>query len=432
MGSIFVKLVNMSIIASLLIITVIILRIVLKKAPKWIFCLLWGIVAVRLMIPFSPKSALSLISNPEPFNPAVIQLSQGAENSGSFTADSANPVFSVWNLTFLSGAVWLTGFVILLCYAIISYYRMKKRLQEAVLLHENICICDHVSSPFILGIFRPRIYLPSGMGEEEAAYVIAHEQAHLKRRDHIWKPLGFLLLSVYWFNPLIWAAYSLFCKDIESACDEKVIKDLNFSERKKYSEALFLCSLQRKNITAYPLAFGEIGVKERIKNVLNYKKPAFWIGVTAVLICMIVAVCFLTVSKNDTSEDMANIQEDQKQYENHSDSNNAENGLPGLEELEPVVEGSWPTGISRTTQETTAKNLSFEIQIDEPMVITISCVTESGQIDMEIEDKNGNSFFDENDMQTGSFDVDLNEAGTYTVMIQADRHTGSFQIAPKR
>lgn len=430
MTDLFFKIANMSIIASWLIIIVIMLRIVLQKAPKWVFCLLWGIVAVRLVLPVSVKSALSLISNPEPLSPATIQLAQVTiEYGGDFVT---NQEFSISTFVTILSAIWLIGFVVLLCYAITSHWLIKKRMKEAVLLYENIWICDNVKSEFILGIMKPCIYLSSSIGEKESVYVIAHERAHLKRKDHIWKPFGFLLLSIYWFNPFIWIAYSLFCKDIELACDEKIVKDLNLSERKNYSEALLFCSLQKRSIVVYPLAFGEVGVKGRIKNVLNHKKPTFWGGVIAIIICVIVAVCFLTDSKNNKFENIDNMLEEQSYPENqNSSSNSTENGLSGLKELEPLVDDNWPVSISRTMDKTTAKNLSFNIQIDKPMTITLSCITESGKMNMEIKDENGNKLFDETNMQTGSFDVNIEETGIYTVIVQVDNHTGSFQITPK-
>lgn len=159
-------------------------------------------------------------------------------------------------------------------------------------------MCDRIDTPFILGVFRPRIYLPSNMSEQDVTYVLAHEQAHIKRHDHWWKPLGFALLTIYWFHPILWIAYVLLCRDIELACDEKVIKEMGIDIKKPYSDALINCSIPRRAITACPLAFGEVGVKERVKTVLNYKKPAFWIVLIAVIACVIVAVCFLTNPKD--------------------------------------------------------------------------------------------------------------------------------------
>ena len=184
--------------------------------------------------------------------------------------------------------------VVLLIFALVSMIKLRLRVREAVRYKENIYICDAVKSPFILGIIKPRIYLSSALSEEEMDYIIAHERAHLKRKDHLWKPFGYLLLCIYWFNPLCWIAYIMLCKDIELACDEKVIKDMSFGDKKEYSRVLLFCATQRHLVMACPLAFGEVGVKERVKTVLNYKKPTFWITIAAIVVCAIVAICFLT------------------------------------------------------------------------------------------------------------------------------------------
>ncbi|MDO4549276.1 MAG: M56 family metallopeptidase, partial [Clostridia bacterium] len=175
---------------------------------------------------------------------------------------------------------------------------IKKKVREGTLLRDKICLCDHIDTPFILGVLRPRIYLPSAMGDAQSDYVVAHENAHLKRHDHCWKPLGFLLLAIYWFNPLCWFAYALLCRDIEAACDEKVVRDWDAHDKKAYLEALLSCSVPRRVVAACPLAFAEVGVKQRVKNVLNYKKPAFWVISAAVVACVVVAVCFLTNPKS--------------------------------------------------------------------------------------------------------------------------------------
>ena len=190
--------------------------------------------------------------------------------------------------------IWLCGMAGMLLYTAISYVRIYRQVKESAPLSEKVRICDRIDSPFILGIVRPRIFLPSGIAIADREYVLAHERAHLKRFDHIWKPLGFLLLSVYWFHPLLWVAYVLLCKDIEYACDEKVIKELGVEQKKTYSTALINCSVSRKMISACPLAFGETGVKGRVKSVLHYKKPAFWIIIASVVISGVLAVCFLT------------------------------------------------------------------------------------------------------------------------------------------
>nr|WP_325213566.1 M56 family metallopeptidase [uncultured Oscillibacter sp.] len=313
MGDLFLKLLNMSIAASWLILAVVLLRFLLKKAPRWIVILLWGIVALRLVVPFSFESALSLIPSAETFNAHNIQYEMPAIHSGipavnnvvnpvlgeTFApnpAGSVNPLY-VW--TFIVSVIWLIGIAAMLLYAVISYVRVRRSVAERVPYEGNIFLCDHVKSPFILGLVRPKIYLPSGMDAAAMGPVIAHEKAHLARRDHWWKPLGFLILTVHWFNPLCWVAYVLLCRDIELACDEKVIRQMDLDGKKQYSAALLECSTGRRLVTICPLAFGEVGVKERVKNVLNYKKPAFWIIAVAVVACAVVTVCFATNPKDN-------------------------------------------------------------------------------------------------------------------------------------
>lgn len=317
---VFLNMINRSISAGWLILAVMVLRLFLKKSPKWVSCLLWAIVAVRLICPFSIESVFSLIPTTETLSPYMVQYSaKPVIDSGiAIVDDVVNPVFTgsfapdpqhVGSINPLHGYIimgafiWLTGMAVLLIYAPISYGRVRKKVQEAVLSRENIWLCDNVKSPFILGIFRPRIYLPSGMEGEQIEFVLAHEHAHLSRKDHWWKPLGYLILVVYWFHPLMWAAYLLFCRDVELACDEKVIRNLDMSEKKAYSHALVSCSMQRKRVWACPLAFGEVGVKERVKTVLRYKKPAFWVRAAAVMACVIVAVCFLTNPESQADAD---------------------------------------------------------------------------------------------------------------------------------
>lgn len=304
MTEIFLKLLNMSIAASWLVLAVIILRVFLKKSPRWITCLLWGIVALRLVMPFTFESAFSLIPSPEviPLNVTVTETP--AIYSGIPAVNSAvNPLFirhipaggrMLENIVSYAAVVWLAGFAIMLLYGIGTYLKLRHQVKASILYRENTYICDDVESPFLLGFFRPRIYIPSGVEEAPLGFVLAHENAHLKRRDHWWKPLGFVLLAVYWFNPLLWIAYILLCRDIEKACDEKVIAGMGPAGKVGYSEALAACSTHRKMIMVCPVAFGEISVKTRIKGVLNYKKPAFWIICASVVMCVITAVCFLT------------------------------------------------------------------------------------------------------------------------------------------
>lgn len=314
MNELFLKIINMSISASWLVLAVLILRFVLKKAPKWINVLLWGIVAIRLICPFSFESTLSLIPSAE-----TIPLNIGMDttptiNSGISAINNAvNPIISQSN-TPMAGAsvnllqitigiyeyIWIFGMIALALYTAISYWRLRRKVDTAVRYKDNIFQSENVSFPFVLGIIKPRIYLPFKMNGQYLEYVVAHEQAHICRKDHLWKPLGFLLLMIHWFNPLMWLAYVLLCRDIELACDEKVIKELGNEQRGDYTQALVACSVNRRMIAACPLAFGEVSVKERVKSVMNYKKPAFWVIIISVIVCVGVAVCFLTNPKQDS------------------------------------------------------------------------------------------------------------------------------------
>lgn len=313
MGEIFLKLLNLSITASWLILAVLGIRLLFRKIPKWITCLLWGVVAIRLIFPFSIESAFSLQPSAEPIrtstmvegelipyvpsvnsNIGVVENTVNPLLAEAFAYQETESVAPLQIATEIAGSVWLSGMVVLLIFALVSMIKLRLRVREAVRYKENIYICDAVKSPFILGIIKPRIYLSSALSEEEMDYIIAHERAHLKRKDHLWKPFGYLLLCIYWFNPLCWIAYIMLCKDIELACDEKVIKDMSFGDKKEYSRVLLFCATQRHLVMACPLAFGEVGVKERVKTVLNYKKPTFWITIAAIVVCAIVAICFLT------------------------------------------------------------------------------------------------------------------------------------------
>ena len=314
MNELFLKIINMSISASWLVLAVLILRFVLKKAPKWINVLLWGIVAIRLICPFSFESTLSLIPSAE-----TIPLNIGMDttptiNSGISAINNAvNPIISQSNTPMAGSSVnllqitigiyeyiWIFGMIALALYTAISYWRLRRKVDTAVRYKDNIFQSENVSFPFVLGIIKPRIYLPFKMNGQYLEYVVAHEQAHICRKDHWWKPLGFLLLMIHWFNPLMWLAYVLLCRDIELACDEKVIKELGNEQRGDYTQALVACSVNRRMIAACPLAFGEVSVKERVKSVMNYKKPAFWVIIISVIVCVGVAVCFLTNPKQDS------------------------------------------------------------------------------------------------------------------------------------
>ena len=315
MAAVFLKLLNLSISASWLVLAVLVLRLVSKRSPKWMNVLLWGIVALRLVLPFSVESALSLIPSAETVSPAVVQFDPAptitsgvsiidnavnpslSEHFAAVPTMSVNPLY-VW--TEIAGWVWLIGLGAMLLYALVSYLRLRRRVSVSLPVQDHIYLCDAISSPFILGVVKPHIYLPSGLDEVQRQNVLSHEQAHLARRDHWWKPLGFALLAVYWFNPVLWLAYTLLCRDIELACDERVIRTMDESAVKTYSTVLLACSMPRKTVITCPLAFGEVGVKERVKNALHYKKPAFWVVAASVAVCVVVAVCFLTNPPTDT------------------------------------------------------------------------------------------------------------------------------------
>ena len=319
MADFFIDLFNMSITASYLVLAVVVARLLLKKAPKWVSCLLWGLVGIRLVCPISFESALSLIPNSQTIK--VNDFSQGrpfAVESGIPVVDtnvneliSSNyyegitvPVNTFANVTDVLSIIWLVGVFAMLVYGLISYIRLRKNVSASVCdtKNKNVYFCDDIDTPFILGVFKPKIYIPSGLTAEQVEYIIMHERAHLKRRDHFWKPIAFILLSVYWFNPVIWSAYVLLCRDIESACDEKVIKNMLNHEKKHYSETLVSCSVQRRMVMVCPLAFGEVGVKQRIKSILNYKKPAFWVVVLSLVLISAVAVCFVSNPIDKTAD----------------------------------------------------------------------------------------------------------------------------------
>ena len=325
MSEAFLKAVNMSISAGWLVLVVLALRLILKKAPKWVNVLLWGIVAIRLICPFSIESGFSLM--PEWLSSGALvhewtddyighnhfindasdyyddAISAGREpisdgEGGYYVAtgtDKISDPSTIRNTVVPKLAiVWGVGMSLMAVYTVVSFLSLRRKLRTAVILRDNIFQCETVSSPFVLGILKPRIYLPYAMDGQNLHHVVAHEQAHIRRKDHWWKPLGFLLLTVYWFNPLMWVAYILLCRDIELACDEKVIAELGNEQRADYTQALVACAVNRRMIAACPLAFGEVGVKDRIKSIMNYRKPAFWIIVTALVVCLVVAVCFLT------------------------------------------------------------------------------------------------------------------------------------------
>lgn len=366
MTAIFIKLLNMSVAASYLVVAILLLRLILKKVPKAFVCFLWALVAVRLIFPISFESKFSMVPSaqviPEdvmvsevPYintgmnvvndyvNPVLSEIDEQTqldvskeknsqqivtpsmeyeENSNQSnveTKDSSKPANILAEILSVASCAWIFGVVVMIIYAVISYFNIYKKINEAVPFDYNIWLCDRVKSPFILGIIKPRIVLPSFMNEKEMEYVLAHEKAHLKRYDHLWKPLGFLLLTIYWFNPIMWVAYIFLCKDIEMACDEKVIKEKDATYKKAYTTTLLEYSISGRMITACPLAFGESGVKSRIKSVLNYKKPAFWVIIVSIIICTGVGVGFLTNPKSEKNTDI-NVKQDGDNQEENTDN----------------------------------------------------------------------------------------------------------------
>ena len=353
MAAVFLKLLNLSISASWLVLAVLVLRLISKRSPKWMNVLLWGIVALRLVLPFSIESALSLIPSAETVSPAAVQFDPAptitsgvsvidnavnpslSEHFSAVPTASVNPLY-VW--TEIAGWVWLIGLGAMLLYALVSYLRLRRRVSVSLPIRDRIYLCDAISSPFILGVVKPHIYLPSGLDEVQRQNVLAHEQAHLARRDHWWKPLGFALLAVYWFNPVLWLAYTLLCRDIELACDERVIRTMDESAVKTYSTVLLACSMPRKAVITCPLAFGEVGVKERVRNALHYKKPAFWVVAASVAVCVVVAVCFLTNPPTDTdAAGLVGFRREQVTYADVTDASSAQ-----------------PSNVQLTTEETDA------------------------------------------------------------------------------
>lgn len=290
MEAILIQMLNMSITASWLIIAVIIARLLIRKAPKWISCLLWGLVMIRLVCPFSFESRLSIVPSNEVI-PQDIVLSDSPAITNAAPAAGADTALSMVSI---ATYVWIAGVLVMLAYALISYFRIRKIVSVSVPFENNVRECDGVKSPFILGVIKPVIYIPSGLSGQALEYVLSHEEAHLSRKDHWWKPLSYLVLTAYWFNPLCWVAYVLLSRDIEMACDEKVIRDMDRGRAAEYSQVLLDESCQVRGIRACPLAFGEVSVKQRVKAVLNYKKPAFWVIIAALALCGTLATVLMT------------------------------------------------------------------------------------------------------------------------------------------
>lgn len=348
MVSAFAKILSISIAANWMILAVLVLRFLLKKAPRRVICILWAMVAVRMLLPVSLESPVDIIPettsaiqeavdtsliHPETvtFHTGIVTPQEGTSGA-SIGAGQSIPVIPL---------VWSFGVLLMLSYLALRYIKLRRLVREAAWEKENIWICDAVTTPFILGIVRPKIYLPSGLSGTSREYVIAHEKCHLRCKDHWWKPISYLILSVFWFDPLMWIAYFMICKDIEFACDESVIRRYSLSEKKAYSQAILTCSANRKLVLACPIAFGETAVVGRIRNVLNHKKPGFWIMLVSALVLIFCTIGFFTIpvgaQTNDSglasseqievistlppaeSQDFPSVQEDSKEWENFPD-----------------------------------------------------------------------------------------------------------------
>ena len=376
MEGFFLQVLDRSITAGWLILAVVIVRFLLGKAPKWIRGILWGMVALRLVFPFSLESEFSLLPDDSPIervavgdaDDATIPINQEVIISKEHSA--VPPIGGVddqevrqemtmtkrVNTTSVATIIWLAGVGVLLLYSILSFWKLHRRVADAVIWRKEkpaIYESEKVDSPFVLGLIKPCVYLPFRMSDEDRECVVAHEEAHISRGDHLIKPVGFLILAVYWFHPLVWLAYVLLCRDIEMACDEKVISRMSVADKKAYTKALLKCSKPQRMISACPLAFGEVDVKKRITNVLNYKKPAFWIIILSILACVIVAMCFLTEPKEKTEDNRVDLNNEEV------DSYSQQQELEYQEELkrEEVVASSKDKELINTEKENSEKSI---------------------------------------------------------------------------
>ena len=407
MGTVFLQFLNMSITASFLIIAVILLRIIFKNMPKWIRCLMWGMVGIRLAVPFSFESVFSVIPNAQSYdNSSVSSTAYVATDVSAYSQNVSNEVVnSPFNLLSVISILWIVGIVIMLGYMLGSYIRVHLLVRESVKVKENIWMCDHINSPFVLGVFNPKIYLISDMNKKEIDYVVAHERAHLKRQDNIWKPLGFVLLCIYWFNPLCWFAYHLFNKDVELACDEKVIKDLGKKSKKAYSNALLSCSAESKLISACPLAFGENNVKQRIKNVLSYKNPKIYVVVSALAVCAVVGVMFMTNPLSASAKDESVKNPENSIVDISDDSDKIEETtVEVVTEPEPTTE---PTTVAETT-----------VKVPEP--VPIEPETEAEVVEDYYEESYSDDYYDDS----------YYSEDTYSEADESSNNSGFVEIQP--
>ena len=314
MTDIFLRIVELSWQAGVLALAVMLARLALRRAPKWAVCLLWALVAVRLVLPFSLQSPVSLQAAQSPVTAVLYELPQTQEAAQKtdevLSGGSAEPVTPLPPTEIVTAqpvpapkpamtvsllaAIWLAGVVMMLTYMLVSYLGIYRRVCTAVRLEDNVYRCGSWGTPFVLGLLRPRIYVPEGMDDAALPQVLAHERCHIRRGDHIVKPLAFLLLALHWFNPVLWAAYVLLGRDMENACDERVLRGVDGAGRAAYSRALVACAVRQRPAAVCPLAFGEVAVQERVKNAMNGKKPAVWAAVLLAIAAAVIAVCFLT------------------------------------------------------------------------------------------------------------------------------------------
>jgi len=316
MENVFVEVLNMGLTATWVVLAVFAVRALCHKAPRSLTVCLWALVGLRLVCPFLAESVLSLIPSAEIVSPDILLAEQPKIHTGVTMLNSTvNPLLSehlapdysvsgapmpeaganpMQIIAFVASVVWILGMAVMFAYSLGAYLWLRRKVRVSLCYRDNIYVCDSIATPFVFGVVKPRIYIPSGMEEGQIESVISHETAHLSRKDHWWKTIAFSLLSVYWFHPLLWISYLLLSRDIERACDERVVRELEPEARKRYAEALVACSLQKRRMLACPLAFGEVGVKNRVKSVLNYKKAAVWIVAVTVVAGVAVAVCFLT------------------------------------------------------------------------------------------------------------------------------------------
>lgn len=306
MTELFIRLLNMSLTAVYLILAILLVRAVAGKIPRKYICLLWALAGIRLTIPFEFESLTSLIPSGRIVTSSIMTDQTPEINSGITVVDkavntaltgsapdmamSANPMQIYMGILAL---LWIVGvaFMALLCF--ISYERLNYKLINAKRLQGRIYQSGEIDTPFVLGFFRPKIYVPASMGESDK-FVIAHEEAHIKRLDNLTKPLAYFILMLHWFNPLVWAAFILYCRDVELACDENVVKNMTVDERKEYSNALLNCSVKQSAFSICPLAFGEIGVKDRIYNVLHFSRPTKKILAITMVIVFFVVICLMS------------------------------------------------------------------------------------------------------------------------------------------